>query len=234
MTRRLLLPLALLAVLVVLGVRAAADPHPHGSASAHPTPAAPTTTTSTPTDLGPGVVWAAGPWGQLTLSGHRLLVPASASDGPLVDHGGGWATGYRPTATGAAIAALRHGLFIVAAPPALHAQVDRATLTPGAVAEDLTGPIRNAEPAWTLPAAVRAAADRVDVRLLGVVVDLTGRTARATVYQALASPDGDVITATGYRLVHAGDQWRIDTVDPSTVVPGAPEHYTLPAPSEDR
>ena len=61
---------------------------------------------------------------------------------------------------------------------------------------------------------MRAAADRVDVRLLGVVVDLTGRTARATVYQAVAGADGDVITATEYRLVHAGDQWRIDTVGP--------------------
>lgn len=235
MSRRPLLLLAGLglAVTVGVGVWAAAGPHPHGTAAAPPQPGAQPTTSSTPPDPGTAVRWAPGPWGPAKLAGRPLLLPASPTEGPLVDHGNGWASGYRPSPLAAAIALLRAGPSLAGAPPALHAQVEADTLTDIADTAALIGPIRNQEPAWTLPAALLAAGAGSRVRLLGVVVDADDTQARATVYQAVAGPGGDTITATGYDLVHGSGQWRVQAAGATTVVAGAPGRYTLPTPSED-
>ena len=231
MSRRLLIVLGALGVLaVVVGWRAAADPHPQGPAAARPTPSV--HATSTPTDPGDPVTWTEGPWGPATVAGSPVLLPASPTDGPLRDHGNGWADGYAPTALGAAIALLRAGPMVAAAPPDLHDQVDAATLTDTADTAVLIGPVRNTEPAWTLPAALLTASQGATVRLLGVLVDLSGTHAATAVYQAVGGPDGDILTATTYQLTYRARQWRVQSADATTAVPGAPAHYTLPAPGD--
>lgn len=179
-----------------------------------------------------GVAWLDGPWGPATMAGRAVLLPASPIEGPLRDHGNGWADGYRPTALAAAIALLRAGPMAAAAPPALHAQVDAAVLTEQADRAELVGQARNTEPAWTLPEPMLAAARAAVVRLLGVVVDLHGHTADARVYQAVAGDGGDTLLATDYQLRYTGGQWRVHRLGASTVVPAGPPAYTLPAPSE--
>lgn len=212
---------------------AVADPFPQGTVTSTPTgPVAPIQNASSTPPSSAAVVWAAGPWGEVTIAGHRLVIPASAIDGPLVDHGQGWISGYQPTALAAAIAVMRNGLMVTAAPPVLQAQVDADTLTEAARA-GLGATMRNAEPGWVIPAPTLAAANTRRVRLLGVAVELHGRRARATVYQATQADAGDTLSATGYQLAYADDQWRIDTVEPTTAVAAIPEHLTLPAPSQE-
>ena len=241
MSRRHRLVAASLAALTLagVGVWAAAAPHPHGAAAAPPPPV-----TSTPPDTGDdaapggptegaaGVRWEPGPWGPAQLAGQPLLLPVSPVEGPLHDHGNGWASGYRPTALAAAIALVRGGPMLLGAPTTLHDQVQSATVTGQATAADLVGTTRNTEPAWTLPAPVLAATNGATVRLLGVVVDLHHAHAAAHVYQAVAGDSGDTLTRSDYQLRYAGGQWRIHAAGATTVVASGPPGYTLPAPSE--
>lgn len=231
-TRRLLLAAAVTAAAGAVGVWTAADPHPQGPAA--PGSASPTSATSVPPQAGHAVTWAAGPWGNLSLAGHRVLLPRSGVDGPLVDQGDGWAVGYRPTALGAAIAVLRQPLLVLAAPTRLHEQVVRACLTDTFRHAGLLGGTRNTTDGWALPRATIDAAAVSDVRLLGVTVQLDGLRAQAKVFQAIAGGDtGDLMTATDYALAYGADrQWRIDALGAITVVTAVPTEYTLPAPSE--
>jgi len=235
-SRRLLLALATLVavVAVVVGWRAAADPHPQGPSASPPTPAGapPPPSLSTPPDRGGAVRWDPGPWGPATLAGSPVLLPASSTDGPLVRHATGWAEGYPPTAVAAAITVLRAGLMALGAPPALHTQVDAGTLADPTRVGQLIGPTRNEEPAWTLPAPLLSGGQAARVRLLGVVVDLDGSRATAQVYQAVTGAGGDTLTRSTYQLIHRDQQWLIDEVGATTVVPAGPATYTLPVPSE--
>ena len=115
---------------ILVGRAAGTDPAvsaPPADAAATPRPGS----VPDPTDPGGAgdVSWSVGPWGEVIVAGHRLLVPASPVHGPLKDLGDGWASDYAPTATGAAIALLRGPWFVFAAPAALRPQVVAAVLT---------------------------------------------------------------------------------------------------------
>jgi hypothetical protein len=230
-TRRLLLA-AVAVTAAAVGVWTAADPNPQGPAA--PGPASPIAETSVPPQAGHAVTWVAGPWGNLALAGHRLLLPGSGVDGPLVDQGDGWAVGYRPTPLGAAIAVLRQPLLVLAAPTRLHAVVDQACLTDAFRNAGLLGGTRNTTDRWALPRATVDTAAASDVRLLGVTAQVEDLRAEARVFQAIVGEDaGDLMTATDYVLLYGSDrQWRIHAVGSTTVVTGVPAQYTLPAPSE--
>lgn len=230
-TRRLVLAAAVVSAAALVGAVATAGPNPQEP----PTPdsATPIATTSTPGQQGVRVTWAAGPWGEATLAGYRVLIPSSPTEGPLADQAG-VGVGYRPSELGAAIAVLRQPLMVLAAPTQLHAEVDDASLTASARRAGLLGGPRNTTDSWTLPPATLDAAAASDVRLLGVTVDASGSQVQARVFQAVGGQDaGDLLTATDYRLAFGSDQqWRIDSVGSTTVVAAAPPDYTLPAPSE--
>ena len=230
-TRRLVLAAAVVSAAALVGAVATAGPDPQQPAK--PGSATPIATTSNPGRPGVGVTWAAGPWGEAALAGHRVLVPSSPAEGPLTDQSG-VGVGYRATELGAAIAVLRQPLMVLAAPTRLHAQVDEACLTASARTAGLLGGPRNKTDAWTLPPATLDAAAAADVRLLGVTVDASGDQAQARVFQAVGGQDsGDLLTATDYRLAFGSDQqWRIDSGGSTTIVAAAPTYYTLPAPSE--
>lgn len=214
MTRRTALAGA--ALLAVLGLAvplartvapAPAAPEPPAGAAGHPQPAPAATD---PADAPPrgGVTWAPGPWGDVVVAGHRLLVPASAQHGPLRDRGDGWASDYPATATGAAIALLRGPWFVFAAPRPLRAQVVAAVLTPAAAEEP--GPV-NPRPTWAMPAELLAGFADQRVRLLGAVATLTGPgRARVDVFHERVTPTGPVIIRSTHHLVHADRQWRVE------------------------
>ncbi len=188
------------------------------------------------------VEWVRGPWPAVDLGGSPLLVPVAA-DGPLVDHGGGWKSGYEPTAAGAAVAALRHGAYLAAAPPALRPAVEAASLTP-AGAQAYKAPLGpdafNAAPDWAVPPAVLASAPPGTTVVVGAVADLgqsaDGPAAAVDVY-LVTTPPGPVprivtVRAT-YRMVYGGGEWRMDAPraeDAPAAVAAPPASFTVPGP----
>lgn len=181
-------------------------PHPLAAAAATPRPGS----LPDPADPGRGgdVDWSVGPWGETIVAGHRLLVPASPTHGPLRDRGDGWASDYAPTATGAAIALLRGPWFVFAAPAALRPQVVEAALTPAAAAEP--GPV-NPAAGWAMPAELLAGFAAQDARILGAVARLTEpNQAVVDVYQQLATPTGPVVIRSIHRLTYTDGQWLIE------------------------
>ena len=201
--------LAALAVAGVLMRSAATDPAPPEAptgAAATPRPG------SVPGSTDPGragdVTWVAGPWGEVTVAGHRVLLPASREHGPLRDRGDGWASDYAPTPEGAAIAVLRGPWFVFAAPPGLRPQVVATVLTRAAAAEP--GPV-NPSTGWAIPGELLNGFAGQDVLLLGAqawLVDM-GR-AEVHVYQRVADPSGPVVVRSTHHLTYADRQWLIE------------------------
>lgn len=211
-TTALALGAPLLAALAVAGVlvrSTGTDPAPPeapAGAAATPRPG------SVPGSTDPGragdVAWAVGPWGEVTVAGHRLLVPASLQHGPLRDRGDGWASDYAPTPQGAAIAVLRGPWFVFAAPPELRAQVVETVLTPAAAAEP--GPV-NPSTGWAIPGELLNGFAGQDVLLFGAqarIVD-EGR-AEVDVYQRVADPRGPVVVRSTHHVTYADRQWLIE------------------------
>ena len=238
MTRRTLLALGagLVAVLVTAGVLTRGGPDP--AASVPPVGAAVTPRPgSVPDSTDPGragdVTWSPGPWGEVTVAGHRLLVPASAEHGPLRDRGDGWASDYTPTATGAAIAVLRGPWFVFAAPPALRPAVLATVLTPEAAGEP--GPV-NPAPGWAVPTDLVAGFATQDARLLGAVARLTDpHRAQVEVYQHLATATAPVVVRSTHHLTYTDRQWLIEASyadSPGAQVPvgEVPTEFTVPGP----
>ncbi len=188
-----------------------------------------------PTDPGraPDVTWSVGPWGEVIVAGHRLLIPASPEHGPLQDRGDGWASDYAPTATGAAIAVLRGPWFVFAAPAALRPQVVAAVLTPAAAAEP--GPV-NPAVGWAIPSELLAGFAEQDVRLLGALARLTDLDrAVVDVYQELATPTGPVVIRSTHRLTFTDRQWLIeadysDSTGEQIPPGGVPTEFTITGP----
>lgn len=188
-----------------------------------------------PTDPGRAgdLTWAPGPWGETVVAGHRLLLPASPTHGPLRDRGDGWASDYAPTPTGAAVALLRGPWLVFAAPPSLRAAVLATVLTPAAAAEP--GPV-NPTPGWALPGELLTALAAQDVRLLGADAQLTDDNhASVTVYQQTANPAGPVVVRSTHHLTYTDQQWLIeadysDGTGEQIPLTDTPTVFTVPGP----
>lgn len=245
MTRRPLLILTATTVAVTLTAAAASshrDSPPAAPAVSPAAAAASRLTGSAPSPADPGrptptptgtVTWEPGPWGEVAIAGHRLLVPASPTDGPLRDRGDGWASDYTPTAVGAAIALLRGPWFVTAAPAALRPEVTAAVLTPAAAADP--GPVNPAQ-GWAIPAELLTLFAGLDLRTLGAVATLTDEhQATVAVFQQRSTPTGAEVLRSTHRLVYGDRQWRIDADyadDPAQPVPAdqLPTAFTITAP----
>lgn len=219
---------------ILVGRAAGTDPAvsaPPAEAAATPRPG------SVPDPTDPGrdgdVAWSVGPWGEVSVAGHPLLVPTSPEHGPLRDRGDGWASDYAPTPIGAAIALLRGPWFVFAAPAALRPQVVAAVLTPAAAAEP--GPINPAE-GWAIPGELLAGFAAQDVRLLGAVARLTDPDrAVVDVYQELATPTGPVVIRSTHDVTYTDRQWLIeanysDSTGEQIPPTGVPSEFTVTGP----
>lgn len=226
-----------IAAIAVAGTREPAPPLPGSGLVVVDTPTTPLNPRRTPaTDTAAAAVrWEPGPWGEVVIAGHRLLLPASATDGPLRDRGDGWSSDYPATALGAAIAVLRGPWLVFAAPAPLRAEVAATVLTRAAAADP--GPV-NPRLGWALPPDVLAGFAALDLRTLGVTTTLTSPTkATAHVFLQRADPAGTTLIRTTHHLVHAGGQWLIDadysdaTGQPITT-DQLPARYTLAVPDD--
>lgn len=200
--------LAALAVAGVLVRSTGTDPaSPEAPAGAAATPRPGSVPGSTDPGRAGDVAWSAGPWGEVTVAGHRLLIPASREHGPFRDRDG-WANDYAPTPEAAAIAVLRGPWFVFAAPADLRAQVVAAVLTPAAAAEP--GPV-NPSTGWAIPGELLAGLAGQDVRLLGAQARLTGAgRAEVDVYQQVMDSNGPVVVRSTHRLTYTDRQWLIE------------------------
>lgn len=202
----------LLAALAVAGL--VARPGPHSPAASQPPVGAAVTPRpgSSPDSIDPGRVgdltWSPGPWGATRVAGHRLLIPASRTHGPLRTRGDGWATDYTPDPAGAAIALLRGPWFVFAAPPARRPDVVAAVLTAAAAAEP--GPV-NPAPRWAIPDELLTGLAGQDIRLLGAVATVPdpGR-AVVEVYQRVTTRGRAVVVRSTHHLAYRDRQWLIE------------------------
>ena len=227
---------AVAATLVVVGIR---EPAPAEQGSGLVVVDAPTTSPAPPgtpaSDPAVAIRWEPGPWGEVVIAGHRLLLPVSGTDGPLRDRGDGWSSDYPPTPIGAAIAVLRGPWLVFAAPAPLRQEVAASVLTAAAAADP--GPV-NPQPGWAMPPDVLAGFAGLDLRTLGVTATLIDPTrATAQVFLERTDPVGRVLIRTTHHLVWADRQWLIDadysdsTGQPITAAE-LPARYTLAVPDD--
>lgn len=201
-----------------------------------PSPVALGAPTGAPATVGE-VTWSSGPWVAPTGTGAAALLPSSRTHGPLTDLGDGRWVDYLPTPPAAAIAAMRAGVLVAAAPPVLRESVAADVLDdPPAI--PATGPGLNGSDDWAIPADWPGGPwPDSSTSVLGAVaaLDSTVEPLRATVdiYHLVTAPQAPPTTwLTTYTLVYRQRQWLLQPPDGS-YPPGIadpPPSYTVRGP----